>query len=80
MLSSELLCFGIGSGVTDMDLATVPPQFKDYEDKWVAISETENRIIASGETIFEVDQEAEQKGYSDVLLFKVPRFDLGFVP
>ncbi|MEK6299883.1 MAG: DUF5678 domain-containing protein [Acidobacteriota bacterium] len=63
-----------------MNLAAFAPQFREYEDKWVAISEAENRIVASGETVFEVNEAAEQRGYGDVLLFKVPRFDIGFAP
>ena len=63
-----------------MDISAAAPQFVDYEDKWIAIDEADNKIVASGYTIFEVDQEAERKGYENVLLFKVPRFDLGFIP
>ncbi len=63
-----------------MELATLAPQFKNYEDKWIAINEADNTIVASGDDVFEVDAEVQRKGLEDVLFFKVPRFDVSFVP
>lgn len=63
-----------------MDISTMSSQFAEHEDKWVAINETDNTIVATGDSIFEVDQKAEKKGYDNVLLFKVPRSDVGFIP
>ncbi|MEK6286777.1 MAG: DUF5678 domain-containing protein [Acidobacteriota bacterium] len=63
-----------------MDISAMSSQFAEHEDKWVAINETDNTIVATGDSIFDVDREAEQKGYDNVLLFKVPRFDVGFIP
>ena len=63
-----------------MDLAVVAPQFKDYEDQWIAINENDNTIVATGDDLFKVDAEVQQKGYENVLLFRVPRFDMSFVP
>ncbi|PYT04367.1 MAG: hypothetical protein DMF60_15535, partial [Acidobacteria bacterium] len=63
-----------------MDISAMSSQFAELEDKWVAINEADNTIVATGDSIFDVDREAERKGYDNVLLFKVPRFDVGFIP
>lgn len=63
-----------------MDISAISSQLADHEDKWVAINETDNTIVATGDSIFDVDREAEQRGYHNVLLFKVPRVDVGFIP
>ena len=43
----------------------------DYENKWVAILESEQRIVGSGTDAFEAKQDAERQGYDDVLLMRV---------
>jgi hypothetical protein len=63
-----------------MDISAMSSQFAQHEDKWVAINETDSTIVATGDSIFEVDRDAEKKGYENVLLFKVPRFDVGYIP
>jgi hypothetical protein len=63
-----------------LDFADVASQFTEFEDQWVAINESGNKIVASGASIFEVDKEAERQGYENVFLFKVPRSDHGFAP
>jgi hypothetical protein len=62
------------------DFADVASRFIEYEDKWVAINEKGTEIVASGNSIFEVDEKAEQQGYENVFLYKVPRSDHGFAP
>jgi hypothetical protein len=47
----------------------------DYENRWVAILESEERIVASGSDAYEVQQEAEKRGYSDVLIMRVRETD-----
>ena len=63
-----------------LDFADVASQFTEFEDQWVAINESGDKIVASGASIFEVDKEAERQGYENVFLFKVPRSDHGFAP
>lgn len=53
---------------------------QNIEDKWIAINEADSTIVATGDSIFDVDRDAEKKGYENVLLFKVPRFDVGYIP
>ena len=50
-----------------------------YESKWVAILETEQRIVASGSTALEAKTNAEAEGYQDTALFKVPKLDRCYV-
>jgi hypothetical protein len=60
--------------------ATLTEQFRDYEDMWVAILESETRIVGSGADPLEAKADAERKGYSETTLFQVPTFDQLYVP
>lgn len=42
-----------------------------YENKWVAISEPERKVVGSGNNALEAKADAEAQGYSDTALFKV---------
>jgi hypothetical protein len=42
-----------------------------YENRWVAISEPEEKIVGSGDDAYEAVQDAERHGYSDVLIMRV---------
>jgi hypothetical protein len=55
-------------------------QLKNYESKWVALSPDQAQILASGETAFQAKREAEQKGFKDVVLFRVLPFNVGLAP
>lgn len=59
---------------------TLSEQFRDYEDMWVAILESESRIVGSGADPLEARADAERKGYSETTLFQVPTFDQMYVP
>lgn len=48
---------------------------RNYEGKWVAISEDEDRVVGSGDTPIQAKAEADAKGYGDAALFKVRPFD-----
>ncbi|PYS59223.1 MAG: hypothetical protein DMF76_16985 [Acidobacteria bacterium] len=63
-----------------MELATISAQLENYENKWVAIDESEERIVGVGDDAFEATNEAERRGYKDTILFKVPSFDSALVP
>lgn len=49
-----------------LDFADVASQFTEFEDQWVAINESGDKVVASGASIFEVDKEAERQGYEIV--------------
>ncbi len=63
-----------------MDIANLGTQLEQYEDKWIAIDESEEKIVGVGDNAFEATAEAEQKGYQETILFKVPSFDSAFIP
>ncbi|HXU39799.1 MAG TPA: DUF5678 domain-containing protein [Blastocatellia bacterium] len=46
----------------------------NYQDKWVAILEDEERVVGSGETPIQAKAEAEANGYTETALFKVQPF------
>ena len=43
-----------------------------YENRWVAILESERKVVGSGDTAVQAKQEAKARGYSEIALFKVP--------
>lgn len=42
-----------------------------YENKWVAILESERKIVGSGDNAYDAKLDAEAAGYSEIALFKV---------
>lgn len=50
-----------------------------FENKWVALSEDNGRILGAGKTLNEAKKQAEKKG-KRYLFLKVPPFDVSFVP
>ena len=63
-----------------MDLTAISAQLEKYENKWVAIDESEEKIVGVGDDAFEATEDAERGGYQDTILFKVPSFDTALVP
>ncbi|MDQ2920500.1 MAG: DUF5678 domain-containing protein [Acidobacteriota bacterium] len=63
-----------------MDIASISTQLKEYEDKWVAISEADGKVVGVGNDAFEATEAAERKGYHDTILFKIPTFDSALIP
>jgi len=63
-----------------MDIAKLGKQLEKYEDKWIAIDESEEKIVGSGQNAFEATENAERNGYQETILFKVPSFDSASIP
>jgi Family of unknown function (DUF5678) len=63
-----------------MDLTTISAQLEKYENKWVAIDESEEKIVGVGDNAFEATEDAERSGYQDAILFRVPSFDAALIP
>ena len=63
-----------------MDLTSISAQLEKYENRWIAIDESEERIVGVGDDAFEATQDAERRGYRDAILFKVPSFDNALIP
>jgi Family of unknown function (DUF5678) len=54
------------------DIANLSGEIAKYEDKWIAIDETEERIVGVGDNAFEATTDAERNGFQETILFKVP--------
>ena len=54
---------------------------RGYENQWVAIADKDGVefIVGSGQTAVEAANEADQKGYPQAMLFKVPSSKVRFV-
>ena len=63
-----------------MDLTTISSQLEKYENKWVAIDESQEMIVGVGDDAFEATEDAERRGYQDTILFRVPSFDSALIP
>lgn len=63
-----------------MDLTTISTQLEKYENKWVAIDESQEKIVGVGNDAFEATRDAEHHGYRETILFKVPSFDSALIP
>lgn len=63
-----------------IDMASLAPQLPEYQDRWIAINGEDNKIIAVADTITDVKEKAIASGFDDAYLFRVPRFDVGFIP
>jgi hypothetical protein len=51
-----------------------------YEDQWVALSNTDGEVVAVGKDAREAQAQAEENGYKDSLILKVPSSDYGYIP
>jgi len=63
-----------------MDITAISAQLEEYENKWIAIDESEEKIVGVGDNAFEATEDAERGGYQDTILFKVPSFDAALIP
>ncbi len=63
-----------------MEAIDLTKLLKPYENKWVALTKDEKKVICSGKTAKKVYNEALSKGCKDPVLTKVLPFDKSFVP
>ena len=61
-----------------IDISSLSPEIEKFEDKWIAIDESEEKIVGVGDNALEATADAEQNGYQETILFKVPSFDSTF--
>lgn len=52
---------------------------KKYKGLWVALKDDKKTVVASGETVKEVMQKAQKKGFKEPILFHVPTKILPYV-
>jgi hypothetical protein len=62
--------------VTTMKPIDLSPLLKDYEGKWVAISDDHKSVFASANSAKEAADLARKKGHSEYTLLFVQPFDL----
>ena len=62
-----------------MDLTAISAQLEKYENKWIAIDESEEKVVGVGDDAFEATENAERSGYQDTMLFKVPSIDTALI-
>ena len=53
--------------------------YQKYRGLWVGLKDDQKTVVAYGKTVKEVMQKAQQKGYEEPILFKVPSKILPFV-
>ena len=63
-----------------IDISNLSPEIEKFEDKWIAIDESEEKIVGVGDNALEATAEAERNGYQETILFKVPSFDSALIP
>lgn len=69
--------------VEELDLDTnFPNIIRDYENKWVAITEINGleAVVGSGDDATEATRQAKARGFLETFLFKVPSFHVGYAP
>ena len=59
-----------------MSPVDLTPTIKDFQNKWVALSEDGKTVYGAGNTAQDAVQDAESKGHEDYVLFFVRPFDL----
>lgn len=63
-----------------MDIANLSGEFEKYEDKWFAIDESEEKIVALAITQSKLLPTPSEAAFKIAILFKVPTFDSAFIP
>ncbi|MGH9873791.1 MAG: DUF5678 domain-containing protein [Pyrinomonadaceae bacterium] len=63
-----------------MDIAKLGIELEKYQDKWIAIDGSEEKIVGVGDNAFEATEDAERNGYQETILFKVPSCDAALIP
>ena len=53
---------------------------KPFENKWVALSSDETKVLSSGDTLSEAESKLSEKEKHEVVLFKVVPFTVGIAP
>jgi hypothetical protein len=57
-------------------------ELKKYENKWVAVRESDGRemVVGSGDDAVQAMREAEANGFGDAFLMHIDPFDKGYIP
>lgn len=63
-----------------IDISNLSSEIEKFEDKWIAIDESQEKIVGVGDNALEANADAERNGYQETILFKVPSSDSAFIP
>jgi len=63
-----------------MKTPSLADELLKYENKWVAISQPDEKVVGSGADAYEANLDAEKNGYTEAVLLLVPSFDSGYAP
>lgn len=55
-------------------------QFEKYENKWVAMTAPDRKIVGSGDDAVSAKRDAENNGYRNIILLKVFSSHTGYIP
>ena len=71
----------IEEAIDEKELAFLS-QLEEHENEWVAFIEKDGAetVVGSGKDAVEASRAAEERGFPDAILMKVPPFDRGFIP
>lgn len=61
------------------EIGPLEDELMKYENKWVAILESEDRIVGSGHTAYEAKAQPDANGHGEAALFKVRPFGKYYV-
>ena len=70
----------IEEAIDEKELAFLS-QLEEHENEWVAFIEEDGAetVVGSGKDAVEASRAAEERGFPDAVLMKLPRFDRGFI-
>lgn len=54
-------------------------KLRRYENKWVALSLDNKKVLGAGDTLREAKEKAERKS-KDYILIKLPSFKVSYIP
>ena len=71
----------IEEAIDEKELAFLS-QLEQHENEWVAFIEEDGAevVVGSGKDAVEAIQDAENRGFPNAVLMKVPAFDRGIIP
>jgi hypothetical protein len=63
-----------------MESSDISYQLLDYENEWVALLESGDKIVGHGNDAYEAKMDAERNGYPDVVLLRVRDSESHYCP
>ena len=67
----------MNEGGAQKDLSKI---LEPFENEWVAISSDQDNVLASGESLREVESKLDKSQIHEVIFYKVPPFSSVFIP